>query len=54
VRIQFTRTDRVGRFVFANVPAGAYQLRASAHPQGITNLRPITVPEPTGNYDLRF
>jgi uncharacterized surface anchored protein len=54
VRIQLTRTDSVGRFVFADVPTGAYQLRASAHPQGTTVPRAITVPEPTGNYDIGF
>jgi hypothetical protein len=53
-RVQLTRADSVGRFVFADVAGGSYQLRATAHPQGATNPRPITVPEPTGNYDLRF
>jgi hypothetical protein len=53
-RVLLTRADAAGRFVFADVAGGAYQLRASSHPQGTTNLRPITVPEPSGNYDLRF
>lgn len=53
-RVQLARTDSVGRFVFADVAGGAYQLRATAHPQGTTPIRPITVPEPTGSYDLRF
>jgi hypothetical protein len=53
-RVQLTRADATGRFVFADVPAGAYQLRASSQPQGVSNLRPITVPEPTGNYDVRY
>jgi hypothetical protein len=54
VRVQLTRTDSVGRFVFSDVAPGAYQLRASAHPQGTTVPRAITVPEPTGSYDIGF
>jgi hypothetical protein len=53
-RVMLTRADSAGRFLFADVAGGAYQLRASAQPQGTTNLRPITVPEPSGDYDLRF
>lgn len=53
-RVKLTRADSDGRFVFADVAAGPYQLRASSQPQGTTNLRPITVPEPSGDYDLRF
>lgn len=54
VRVQLTRANTDGRFVFANVAAGQYRLRASAQPQGTTNLRPIAVPEPAGNYDLHY
>ncbi|MBB5429127.1 hypothetical protein HDG40_007322 [Paraburkholderia sp. JPY158] len=53
-RIAFTRADALGRFVFADVAAGAWQVRASAMPQGISPARAITVPEPTGNYDISF
>lgn len=53
-RLAFTRADAQGRFVFADVAAGARQLRASAMPQGVSPVRAITVPEPTGNYDIRF
>ncbi len=53
-RLRVVRTDATGRFVFADVGLGAYQLRATAHPQGTTAPRPITVPEPSGNYDLRY
>jgi len=53
-RVKLTRADSAGRFVFDDVVAGSYQLRASSHPQGTTGLRPITVPEPSGNYDLRY
>ncbi|OYQ09394.1 hypothetical protein B7R77_20945 [Ralstonia solanacearum K60] len=53
-RIAFTRADALGRFVFADVVAGAWQVRASAMPQGVSPPRAITVPEPTGNYDISF
>jgi hypothetical protein len=53
-RIAFTRADAQGRFVFADAAPGARQLRASAAPLGVSPLRAITVPEPTGNYDIRF
>nr|WP_311528319.1 Pvc16 family protein [uncultured Ralstonia sp.] len=53
-RIAFTRADALGRFVFADVAAGAWQVRASAMPQGVSPPRAITVPEPTGNYDISF
>jgi Pvc16 N-terminal domain/Carboxypeptidase regulatory-like domain len=53
-RIQLTRADGLGRFVFADIAVGSYQLRATANPQGTTAARPITVPEPTGNYDLKY
>jgi hypothetical protein len=51
---QLTRADAQGRFVFANVPGGAWRLRASAMPLGVTAPRDIAVPEPTGSYDLGF
>jgi hypothetical protein len=54
LRVKLTRADTAGRFVFADVAVGSYQLRASSQPQGTTNLRAITVPEPSGNYDLSF
>jgi hypothetical protein len=53
-RVKLTRADNDGRFVFDDIAGGAYQLRASSHPQGTTNLHPITVPESSGNYDLHF
>jgi len=53
-RVTLTRADGNARFTFDNVAAGPYQLRASSQPEGTTSLRPITVPEPSGNYDLRF
>lgn len=53
-RVGFTRADALGRFVFADVAARAYALRASAAALGTSPLRAISVPEPTGNYDIPF
>jgi hypothetical protein len=53
-RRQFTRADAQGRFVFTDVASGAWRLRASAMPLGVSGPRDITVPEPTGNYDVTF
>lgn len=66
--ITIVRADALGRFVFADVPAGNYHLRArvAALPlppsppappqpaQPVSPVRPITVPEPTGSYDVVF
>ena len=54
VRRQFTRADAQGRFVFADVAGGAWRLRASAVPLGVSAPSDVTVPEPTGSYDLGF
>jgi hypothetical protein len=53
-RRAFTRADALGRFVFADVSAGAWRLRASATPFGVSAPRDISVPEPTGAYDVAF
>jgi uncharacterized protein DUF4255/carboxypeptidase family protein len=53
-RRTFTRADAQGRFVLTDVGAGAWRLRASAVGLGISPLRDITVPEPTGNYNIDF
>lgn len=66
--ITIARADALGRFVFADVPAGDYHLRARvsalplppsppAPPQPASPTSPvrsITVPEPTGSYDVVF
>lgn len=54
VRAKFTRADAQGRFVFDDVAGGAWQVRASAPPFGVSPARAIAVPEPTGNYDITF
>jgi hypothetical protein len=51
---QLTRADARGRFVFAEVAGGAWRVRASAPTLGSSAPRDITVPEPTGNYDVHF
>ena len=54
-RRAFTRADALGRFVFADVAAGAWRLQASAAPLGVERARAISsVPEPTGSYDVVF
>jgi hypothetical protein len=53
-RVKLTRADADGRFVFADVAGGSYRLRASSQPQGATVPRPVSVPEPSGDYDLHF
>ena len=53
-RVKVVRADSVGRFVMPDALAGDYQLRASAVPLGISAMRPITVPEPSGEYDVHF
>jgi len=54
MRWQLTRADNDGRFVFADVFEGDYQVRASSMPLGVSAPRPITVPEPTGEYDVHY
>lgn len=53
-RVTFTRADAQGRFVLADVAGGNWRLQASAAPLGVSPLRAIAVPEPTGNYDIPF
>jgi hypothetical protein len=65
LRLNAVRADALGRFVFADVPAGNYQLRARltllptpATPPppatAVSPLNPITVPSPGGGYDIHF
>lgn len=50
-RLQLATTDANGRFTFISVTAGAFQLRASRVGLGVIT-RNITVPSPSGEYDL--
>jgi hypothetical protein len=52
-RIQTTRTNELGRFTFGELQQGQYRLRYSAAGLGEAT-RDITVPSPTGEYDLNF
>jgi len=54
LRVTFTRADAQGRFVFEDLAEGDWQLRASAAALGMSPVRAIHVPEPTGNYDIPF
>jgi hypothetical protein len=55
VKLQTTETNALGRFTFADLPAGRYRLRARAGSLGeLLPVREVTVPSPTGEYDLRF
>jgi len=42
-----------GRFVFSFLPAGDYQLQAVASGLG-PKTRKVTLPSPTGEYNLQF
>ena len=53
-RHRFTRADAMGRFVFSDVAAGEWQLRASATPLGVSPPRDVIVPEPSASYDIVF
>jgi hypothetical protein len=53
VRVQLAQTDAQGHFTFLRVPPGPWQLRASS-PGFTVVTRPISVPSPTGEYDLQL
>jgi hypothetical protein len=53
-RAAFTRANAEGRFVFEDVAQGNWRLRASAVPLGVSPIRNIAVPEPSGSYDIPF
>jgi hypothetical protein len=47
-----TRTNAAGQFTFVDIPAGAYRLRVRADGHAEPPVVPITVPSPTGRYEL--
>ena len=53
--LQATETSELGRFTFERLHAGQYQLRwrATGHALPVAP-RTITVPSPSGEYDLKF
>jgi hypothetical protein len=54
IPVQTTQTNGLGRFTFERLHPNSYRLRWRA--TGFTEPppRPIEVPSPTGEYDLRF
>jgi hypothetical protein len=53
VVVQQTTTDAEGHFTFEFLRAGSYRLRTNASGLG-TQLRNVTIPSETGEYDLLF
>jgi len=53
IRLQLANTDATGRFAFIRLATGPYQLRASRAGLGVST-RNVTVPSPTGEYDLQL
>jgi hypothetical protein len=51
-RLQLATTDADGHFTFTGIAAGSFQLRASRVGLGVIT-RNITVPSPSGEYDLQ-
>ena len=52
--LQATRTNARGEFTFPDVEPGRYYLRVRAADRDELANVPITVPEPSGRYDLAF
>jgi hypothetical protein len=53
VGVQTTRTSALGRFTFIGLSPDSYRLRYRA-PGRPEQVRVLTVPEPSGDYDVRF
>jgi hypothetical protein len=51
--LEATRTNAAGEFTFLGLVPGNYQLRVRAEGRA-ERVKPITVPEPSGRYDLEF
>jgi hypothetical protein len=54
VQVAATTTDTHGRFIFNLLRPGNYQLQFSAASKPVAAPRNITVPSPTGEYNLKF
>jgi hypothetical protein len=54
VQVAATTTDTQGRFIFNLLRPGNYQLQFSAASKPVAPPRIITVPSPTGEYNLKF
>ena len=53
--LQTAETDDLGRFTFADLQPGQYQLRWRAVGYPVPpSPRVIEIPSPTGEYDLKF
>ncbi len=52
--LQSTRTNASGEFTFLGLVPGSYGLRVRAAGRAEPPVKPITVPEPSGRYDLEF
>jgi hypothetical protein len=53
-RLQTTRTNTSGEFTFADLAPGSYHLQVRAQGHRVPGERDITVPSPSGRYDLEF
>lgn len=53
IRLQLTVSDAAGHFTFTRLAAGAYRLCASRAGFGVST-RDVSVPSPTGEYDLQL
>ena len=55
VRRGVVRSDDAGQFVFTGLPGGSWRLRASTSDPALgVRQRDVTVPSPSGEYDLLF
>lgn len=54
IQLATTTTDNQGRFIFNLLRPGAYQLQFAATGHPPPPPRSITVPSPTGEYNLQF
>jgi hypothetical protein len=49
-----TRTNERGEFTFSDLAPGSYRLRTRATSRPSPPAQPVTVPSPSGRYDLEF